>query len=344
MELKKDKPLYIFGAKYLGRKLASIFIKLGYDVKSFIDNDTLLQGTFTDGLEVVPLSSVSESSQIVIASVTYVYPIQVQLEKAGYKNFVSYPLLTLIDSNTFPPEPSLDGLRQDILNNQKEYDSLNFCDEESYRVLKTLIEFRKTYDFSLLNNIKSTEEYFESFMPKDTAVFVDGGAFDGDTVEKYIKFVEGKYKKIYLFEPDRISFTKAVNRLKNRQNIDFHNCGLYDKSAALSFCSSGEPGSSICDEDNSKKNCEISCRRLDDIVKEKAFIKLDVEGAEPEALRGAQHLLKTGCPLAVCVYHKPSHLWEIQKLIESINPEYSFYLRHYSDSVFDTILYGVIND
>ncbi len=91
-------------------------------------------------------------------------------------------------------------------------------------------------------------------------------------------------------------------------------------------------------------NTQINCVALDDIVKEKtALIKMDIEGSEIDAVNGARRLIENGAPLAISVYHRPSDIWMIPELILSINPCYKFYLRHYSKSIFDTVLYGIIN-
>ena len=83
---------------------------------------------------------------------------------------------------------------------------------------------------------------------------------------------------------------------------------------------------------------------MDDIVKENtSLIKMYIEGAELDAISGAKHLIENGSPLAISVYHKPSDIWMIPELILSINPCYKFYLRHYSKSIVDTVLYGIIN-
>ena len=85
---------------------------------------------------------------------------------------------------------------------------------------------------------------------------------------------------------------------------------------------------------------EIDCVALDDIVKENtALIKMDIEGAELDTISGAKHLIENGSPLAISVYHKPSDIWMIPELILSINPR--FYLRHYSNCIYESVLYGV---
>lgn len=88
----------------------------------------------------------------------------------------------------------------------------------------------------------------------------------------------------------------------------------------------------------------IDARKLDDVLQGKkvTFIKMDIEGAELAALRGAEKIIREQRPrLAICVYHKPEDIWEIPSLILSCNPDYRLYLRHYSITETETVLYAI---
>jgi hypothetical protein len=72
------------------------------------------------------------------------------------------------------------------------------------------------------------------------------------------------------------------------------------------------------------------------------YIKMDIEGGELEALKGARNIIKSAMPiLAICVYHKQSDFWEIPLLIRSITEGYRFFLRAYSWSGFEVVCYAV---
>ena len=83
---------------------------------------------------------------------------------------------------------------------------------------------------------------------------------------------------------------------------------------------------------------------LDEIVYDKrpTFIKMDIEGAEQEALRGCERILKEfKTKLAVCVYHKPEDLFEIPIFIKKANLKYQLFLRQYANSRTETVLYAL---
>lgn len=72
------------------------------------------------------------------------------------------------------------------------------------------------------------------------------------------------------------------------------------------------------------------------------FIKMDIEGAEKEALIGAEQIIRCHKPkLAICVYHKPEDIYVLPELINSFREDYRFYLRHYSNTIYETVLYAV---
>ena len=78
------------------------------------------------------------------------------------------------------------------------------------------------------------------------------------------------------------------------------------------------------------------------ILDEVTYIKLDIEGAELEALKGAKKIIQKYKPrLAVCIYHKKEDLIEIPQYLKELVPEYKFYVRHYSNTTWETVLYAV---
>jgi hypothetical protein len=108
----------------------------------------------------------------------------------------------------------------------------------------------------------------------------------------------------------------------------------------LSFSGQGE-GSHI---DSSGGGVKIAAAALDDVLGgvEINLLKLDVEGAEADALCGAQTIISQSKPvIALSAYHKPQDLWELPNLISSISPDYTFYFRQHYYNSFDIVLYAI---
>lgn len=177
-------------------------------------------------------------------------------------------------------------------------------------------------------------------------VFVDAGAFDGQTSAMFVRWAE-KYRKIFALEPDpqnREKCRKALEAIGAEYEIlPF---GAWNKREQLSFAVGLNGGSHVNDSEHdvNEKQITIEADKLDDLIHEKvSFIKMDIEGAEINALRGAEGTIKTYKPkLAISVYHKKEDIWEIPKLILSYVPEYRLYLRHYSPFKDETVLYCIL--
>ena len=88
----------------------------------------------------------------------------------------------------------------------------------------------------------------------------------------------------------------------------------------------------------------VSVAAMDDMreCQDATFIKMDLEGAEMQALQGAENLIKRNKPkLAVCIYHSDQDMLEIIRYIHKIVPEYSLYVRQHSNGIGETVLYAV---
>lgn len=184
-------------------------------------------------------------------------------------------------------------------------------------------------------------EFYE--LKTDEEVFVDGGAYDGSTSLQFMEWCNNKYKKIYVLEPDSLNIEKCKKKLKavSEDKIVLCNKGLAEKEEVLHFTNSHDGSAKISEDGDS---C-IEVVSLDNLIPENVtFIKMDIEGAEYQAILGAKRLLEEYKPkLAISMYHKPEDMWEIPSLILKINPEYKFYLRHYTMTKdgLETVLYAI---
>lgn len=171
-------------------------------------------------------------------------------------------------------------------------------------------------------------------------VFVDAGCFDGASIRNFMKWSQGTYKKILSFEPDAQCYEKCRETLKDVAGLHLENTGLWSEKSRLFFRAKGDSTSKIVESGSDS----IETVRLDDVVgnEKVSFIKMDIEGAEKEALIGCANTIRNDKPkLAICIYHKPQDVWEIPGLILDLNPEYNFYIRHYALNEPETILYAV---
>lgn len=189
------------------------------------------------------------------------------------------------------------------------------------------------------------QQYFdkEIMKPCQSEVFVDGGCYDCSTDRLFIEWCDGRYKKIYSFEPDIKNYEKCNAVAKNIHNMELFNKGLWSREDILCFDGDGSQGSRII-EAKEQDGITIPVAAIDEVVgnDKVTFIKMDVEGAELEALKGAKNTIVRNHPkLAISIYHKQEDIWEIPEYILSLSNDYRLYIRHYQLSENETILYAI---
>ena len=152
-------------------------------------------------------------------------------------------------------------------------------------------------------------------------------------------------KKVYAFEPDKINYNECAKKIKeiSQANVELIDAGLWNENTYLEFLMDGSGGARIIQSKTAGTN-KVKVVSLDSIIDEAVtFIKFDIEGAELNALRGAQKIISNYKPkLAICVYHKNEDMWEIPYYIKQLVPEYKLYIRHYSNCAWETVLYAVL--
>lgn len=191
------------------------------------------------------------------------------------------------------------------------------------------------------------KQYFDlqALERQEDEVFVDAGCLDCTTDLDFVEWCQGSYKHIYAFEPDAKSYEKCVNIAgeKGIQKLTIVNKGLWEGTARLGF---GHNNSNLAlSKIEEKGEDEIETVALDDFLEGErvSFIKMDIEGAELSALKGAENTIKMYKPrLAISIYHKVNDFIDIPEYLLSIVPEYKFYVRHYSCYKFETVLYALI--
>ena len=169
--------------------------------------------------------------------------------------------------------------------------------------------------------------------------FVDVGALDGETTRYFLDRFEGS--RAYVLEPNPKQFEVTEGRLQGYPQAELFPYGAYDRDGTLYFDSSAADAGSASVSEHGDTRIEV--RRLDGLLGDRpvTFIKMDIEGSELAALRGAERIVREQRPkLAVCVYHAVNHIWDIPLLLNSWNLDYRFFLRSYNAYTMETVLYA----
>lgn len=336
-KIKGGSPV-IFGAGDCGHRIYDLLHSYGIQVLCFCDNGMGGSADEVTGLKIIKPEELRDA---------IIHPeilVCVGEEKA-YRS-ISQQLLSL----------GFDETQIHIMNEFFYWQTREYFDAniEAYREAYQLMEdefsrqiylerMRKVFLLSDISQIVSPceEEYFdEKVVLKEDEVFIDCGGFDGDSALRFIEQCGGKYQDIIIFEPE---FSKKAAIEKNMGNNRYHlyPLGVWSKSTKLYFNAMGTGSSHVFEE---RGKYIIETVALDEIVYDMrpTYIKMDIEGAEQEALKGCRKIIQIYKPkLAVCIYHKPDDLYKIPAMIKEMNPQYKLYIRQYANAWFDTVLYAV---
>jgi FkbM family methyltransferase len=221
------------------------------------------------------------------------------------------------------------------------------ADDRSVATVLSLTRFRLSADIAQHPEADAKHQYLPPDLAKmipQPIVFVDGGAFIGDTAESFL--ARGvKISEWYAFEPDPGNF-HALIASPARDAIPraiFFPCGLGDTLREIDFVAESTASSHVA-----MQPCEgmikIKIVTLDDGLSgiTPTLIKLDIEGYEAAALAGMRRTLKkNGVALAISIYHKPADLWELPMLVRELMPNAELYIRQHGFNGFDTVLYAL---
>ena len=344
----KNSDAILFGAAEIGKRFLNL-LNGNVKVVAFCDNNSNLWGGEINGVKIISpdelLNNYHKNMNIIITIESFT-EIQKQLEIMGFINVFSYLFLTIIDSGKYEV-PHSSNMIKSFFKNRGKIEKLynNLEDQRSKEVLFTILSCRLNLDYSQLAGICEKNQYFDEgiIKIKTGEIFIDGGAYIGDTIESFIGQHNGMISKIYAFEPDVNNYRKLCMELKNKYNIKIITIrkGLFSCTKKVNYIFKG-----IDSRISINGTRQIYVVSMDDYFNNKrvSFIKLDIEGAEQDALIGAKNIIEEQMPkIAVCVYHKPNDLWEIPLLIKSINKKYKIYLRHYSTQLYETDCYAVVH-
>jgi FkbM family methyltransferase len=205
------------------------------------------------------------------------------------------------------------------------------ADVKSQAVMKSILNYKISGKLSYLKNVTSRRQDLESlFDLGDKESYADLGAYTGDTIAEFLSLTDHHYEHIYAVEPDPRNFAKLKWFAETEQ---LRNCSLFCKAiwsgdTSLSFAARGGRMSRLDLEGNDR----VQGITLDEMVGERpvSYIKMDVEGAEEEALLGGQQCIRRERPrMMVAGYHHDDDLWRLPLLIWRICPDYQIYLRRH---------------
>ena len=348
------KSLVLFGAGGIGRKTLLGLRELGIEPLVFADNNPKLWAKPLLGVPVLPPA---EAAALYGKSALFIVTIWcgegrdrmrdrvLFLRELGCERVITFGPLYWKYPEVFLPHYAAAPAHKVHENADSVLQAARLWqDDASRREYLSQVRWRLLFDFDGLADPVQHQIYFPPDLCPLIAgeVFVDCGAYDGDTLVSFLAQPQPGFQKIIAFEPDPASFvrlTQRVSALPVRNSITLHRAAVGAKNGTVRFSGDGPPAACMGSGDS-----EVDCVKLDGVLQNEAvsYLKMDIEGAELDALAGARRTIERCAPvLAICSYHKQDDVWKIPLLIRSINPEYRFFLRPHLIEVWDLVCYGI---
>ena len=354
------RSLVLFGAGRLGRRTLARLGQTGLTPVAFSDNSPGLWGTTVEGLPVLsPRDAIARHGGQAAFVVTiqraeggHFFPhTRQRLVELGCSRVASFmtlywkfPRLYLPYFAISPPPPvveSTPAVRRAMMLWADDYSRAEYVGQ---------VRWRLWADWGALSAPLGCDHYFppDVYSARDDELFVDCGAFTGDTIRTIVARRRDRFAGIHAFEPDPASFRAMQSYVESlpaqvAAKITLHPFANSDKDRTAAFDASGELTASI----SGSGGVIVHCRPLDNVLANVAptMVKMDIEGAELDALRGAAGLIRQHRPvLAISAYHRQGDLWDVPLLIDSLCPGYRFYLRPHGAEGIDLVCYAVPDD
>jgi FkbM family methyltransferase len=234
-------------------------------------------------------------------------------------------------------------------------------DERSLRTYYAVVIAMLAGTVRPLAPFADSRPFFErfGFFNRAREIFVDAGAYVGDSVERFLWSVNGVFGHIHAFEPGALQFQaleKRVARLceewaLSRDRISLVQKGLSADSRVALVDTAQDPTQMQLEEIDQRRESLTTTRvetiSLDAYFKESpfTFLKVDIEGSEADLLRGAKQSIAQHRPrVALSVYHYPTDIFELPVQLQELNQDYCFHLGHHSSQLMETVLYAKDRD
>ncbi len=346
VELKhSDIPVFIFGGAKLARKIKQFLDDRGIEIQGFLINRKYWDDT-SDSLYGCPVYVfedylVHNRCNLIVAFAGFD-----EAQITQYRDQI-HKLYVLDFIGALCMEHYYNSLSKEFYQNNIEkfqWVEDHLCDEKSKRAYEAFIVQRMSGRYS--KEEYESDQYFpdDIICLKENEVFVDCGAYQGESAVDFIAHMKKqgikKYKKIICVEADRENAEKMQEAMGQYENVEIVFAGVWDKTGHMSMVSGyGRTSRIVADGAD-----QVRVETIDSLLQgeEATYIKMDVEGSELKALYGAEKTIREYKPkLAICMYHKPEDLIEIPAYINTIRNDYKFYVRNHSQYGIETVLYAV---
>ena len=336
--LNESLPIYLYGMGDGAEKIYGVLEHYGIPLKGIFASDEYVRGHSFLGYRVQKLSEVEANEPngfvILLAFAAFKEDLTEKIQEIGKRHILYAPDTPVAGEILF----TRDFLQCNLESFRMVYGFL--ADDQSRKVLRNVVAFKLTGDISYLFACETSEkEVTESLisLKQRKGTLVDLGGYDGDTLRQWIQETNGQFSHILTMEPDAKNFKKMVRKMEgwDLSRVTLLNAAAHSQKDTLTFAVRGGRNSALLGAGGlkAKKTLQVSAECVDDQTKDQlvSLIKMDVEGNEAEALKGAEKTIVRCHPaLMISAYHRSEDLFALPLQIQNISGgQYDMYLRHH---------------
>ena len=321
----ETRPIFMYGMGLGAEKILKVFEEKGIACAGFFASEDFVRGHEFKGHKVHSLKEIEETVDDFVIVLAFA---------AGYESLYSKIMDIAARHTLLAPDVPVAGDGLFTLEYFKEHETeFNkvynlLADEGSRKTYENIIKFKISGDPKFLELCTSPREevWTDIVKLRDNEVFVDLGAYKGDTVEEFVSEC-GKagvnYSKIYALEPNTKNFGKLHKNTEALRDIEIFNGAAWDSTGEVGFTDNEGRMARV------KEGSDTHSYAVDDIVDMRAtLIKLDVEGAEMRAINGAAEQIRGGADIMCALYHRNEDMFALPLRIHELDPELKLYVRH----------------
>ena len=334
-----DKPIILYGMGDGADKVLTEFDKLNIKASGVMASDDFVRYQQFHSFTVEKLSDIEsrfDDFVIALCFASQLPDVMAHIKRVAERHTLLVPSVPVFGDNIF--NKSFYKANEENIN--KAYELLE--DEQSRKVFCDIIRFQYSGDLKYLDSCTTDkDEVFGNILKLgDDEDYLDLGAYNGDTIDEFLSYTDGRYRSITALEPNFKSFKKLEEHCADMARVSLWQLGSYNENTVINF------------NTKSGRNCAIDSAgtpvhvaRVDTILcgKKITYAKLDVEGAERETFEGMENTIRLFKPkLNAAAYHRSEDLFGLILQLKELNPDYKFYLRHHPYiPQWDTNVYAV---
>lgn len=322
---KTDLPIVLYGMGDGADKMLAVFEKYGIEICDIYASDEFVRGHSFRGYKVLKYSEVCEKYDDFVSVMSFAVhdePTMTRIRRMNREHIVLAPDLPVAGEELFT--------REFIAEHESRFDRVYsmLADEKSRSAYIDILNFKISGKIEYLFSAETekSEVYSDILKLGENERIVDLGAYDGDTIKEFLEATGGKYDKITAFEPDSKNFKKLLKNTDGLEKLERLNICAWDKNETLMFERKAGRSSRIV-----REGIPVEADSVDNRIEGGVtLIKMDVEGCEYKAIKGAEETIKEYHPkLYICAYHRSEDMFALPNLVADLVGNYRFYFRHH---------------